>query len=226
MFTITLNKRRRKSISLGFFNRFVLLSKLIRKETVLIYFVFFFVSILLLSTFNKATLHLKLNEFNSAFFDVFFKYTTFLGDGILFGVLVIVFFFINKRMSLVFATAGVVTLLNTHLFKKIIFSGLPRPAQYFGLENLHLVEGVEMAFSNTFPSGHTTTAFAVFTIFCLYYKNCKSQYLWVLLAIIAGVSRVYLSQHFWLDIFVGSIFGILIGFLSMAFFSKHLKKVH
>lgn len=226
MATIVLNKPQEKSISFGFFNRFLYLAKSVRKQTLFIYIAFFLISVALLSIFNKEVLHLTINKYNSLFFDYFFKYTTFLGDGVLFGVLVVVFYFVKKRMSLVFAIAGILTLLITHLFKKILFAGIPRPAGHFGIENLHIVKGVKMAFSNSFPSGHTTTAFAIFTILCLYYSKCKSQYVWVSLAIIAGLSRVYLSQHFWIDIFVGSFIGIVIGFLSMAFFCKPKKHVH
>ncbi|WP_170246038.1 phosphatase PAP2 family protein [Tenacibaculum adriaticum] len=149
-----------------------------------------------------------------------------MGDGIMFGVLTIIFFFVKKKMSLVFAISGVLTLLITHFFKKIIFKGIPRPARCFGADELHLVEGVKMAFWNSFPSGHTTTAFAIFTILCLYFSKCKSQYLWVSLAVIAGLSRVYLSQHFLMDIFVGSFIGIIIGFLSMGLFSHIKQRVH
>ncbi|WP_143569720.1 phosphatase PAP2 family protein [Tenacibaculum agarivorans] len=177
-------------------------------------------SIILLSLYDKKQLHLELNQYHNGFFDAFFKYTTFLGDGILFGVFIVLFFFIKRRMALVFAISGVLTLLLTHLFKKIIFRGLPRPIELIGADQLHLIEGVKMAHWNTFPSGHTTTAFAIFTILILYNYRNRIQYLWILLAIIAGVSRVYLSQHFWIDIFVGSVLGILIAFISMSFYNE------
>lgn len=226
MTTVTLTKTQRKTLSINLISRFYTLIKSIKKQTVFIYATFFLTSAVLISTFSKETLHLTLNNYHSSFFDIFFKYSTFLGDGILFGVLVILFLFIKKKMSLVFGVAGILTLLITHILKKIIFAGEPRPASVIGLDNLYIIDGVKMAFSNSFPSGHTTTAFAIFTILCLYYSKCKSQYLWISLAIIAGVSRVYLSQHFWVDIFVGSFIGIFIGFLSMAFFCKPTKRVH
>lgn len=226
MATIVLYKHQEKTISLGFLIRFVNLAKAIKKQTFFIYLFFFLTSILLVSIFNKEVLHLTLNKYHSLFFDAFFKYTTFLGDGILFGILTVIFFFIKKRVAIIFAVAGILTLVITHILKKIVFTGIARPANAIGLENLHIVDGVKMAFSNSFPSGHTTTAFAIFTILCLFYSKCKSQYLWVSLAIIAGVSRVYLSQHFWIDIFVGSFIGIFIGFLSMAFLHQPAKRIH
>ena len=204
---------------------FVELITSIKKETYLIYGVFFTISLLLISVFNKFYLHTSVNQFHTSFLDVFFKYVTHLGDGAMFGVLVLLFLFIKRKMALVFIVGGVLTLLVTHLFKKVLFKGIPRPVGALGEEALHLVDGVKMALWNSFPSGHTTTAFAIFTILCLYFSKCKSQYLWMSLAIIASFSRVYLSQHFLIDIFVGSFLGIAIGFVSMAFFCKP-KRVH
>lgn len=198
----------------------VLLLKQVRKEVLYIYMFFFLLSVFFITFFNKHSLHLDMNRMHTNFLDQFFKYSTFLGDGIMFGVLVVVFFFIKRRMALVFLTSGVFTLLVIGIFKKVIFKGFARPAASIGVENLHLVDGVKMAFWNTFPSGHTTTAFAIFTILCLSSSKCRSQVVWVSLAIIAGISRVYLSQHYWIDIFVGSVLGIGIGFISMHLFYK------
>jgi len=208
------------------FNTILRQADSIKSGVLTIYFVFFATSFFLVSVFDKVFLHKSINTFHAPFLDLFFKYTTFLGDGIMFGVLFLIFFFIDKRLSYVFAVGGILTLLITHFFKKIIFKGLPRPVAEIGENALHLIEGVKIALANTFPSGHSTTAFAIFTILCLYYYKCKSQYLWISLAILAGFSRVYLSQHFLIDIFVGSTIGIGIGFISMAIFCKPLRRLH
>lgn len=201
-------------------NRLVTNLSVVKREVLFIYTLFFVTSIIFISIFNKYALHLKINQFHTSFFDVFFKYTTFLGDGALFGVLTVVFLFLKRKMFYVFVVSGVLTLLITHLFKKILFKGVLRPVAALNDESLHLIDGVKMAMLNSFPSGHTTTAFAIFTILCLHFAKCKSQYLWVSLAIIAGLSRVYLSQHFLIDIFFGSFIGIFIGIISMSLFCK------
>ncbi|CAL2079566.1 PAP2 superfamily protein [Tenacibaculum sp. 190524A02b] len=196
----------------------------IKKETFIIYGLFFMVSLVLIFIYDKLSLHQIMNQYHNSFFDTFFKYITHVGDGVMFGVLVIAFFFIKRKMALVFLVSGILTLLVTHLFKKIIFKGIPRPVGALGEEALHLIEGVKMALMNSFPSGHTTTAFAIFTILCLYHSKNKLQYAWIFLAILAGFSRVYLSQHFLIDILVGSFLGIIIGFISMSLFYSSLKK--
>ncbi|SNR15367.1 phosphatase PAP2 family protein [Tenacibaculum jejuense] len=226
METVIYKKRSLNSGLKRFLNSLVSFIKIIRKEVSITYFVFFFASVLLVALYNKADLHLILNSYHSSFFDVFFKYSTFLGDGIMFAVLAIIFLFVKRKMTLVFVVGGLLTLVITHFFKKIIFKGVARPAEFLGLENLHLIDGVKIAFWNSFPSGHTITAFTIFAILCLYFRKCVSQYIWILLAIIAGISRVYLSQHFLMDIFVGSILGIVIGFVSMSLFFPERKRVH
>lgn len=206
-------------------NKFTLLLNSVRRETFILYLLFFILSVVLISVFDKRSLHTMMNRYNCNFFDVFFKYATFLGDGVMFGVCTIIFFFVKKRLALVFTISGVLTLVLTYLLKKVMFKGMPRPAEFIGIENLHIVDGVKMAFWNTFPSGHTMTAFAIFSILCFYFGKCISQYVWVTFAIIAALSRVYLSQHFLIDVFVGSIIGVCIGFVSMAlvFPAKSLK---
>lgn len=208
-----------------FFLKIQGLSKEIRRETFYVFLVFSIVSVLFVSIINKHQLHLILNKFHSPFFDVFFKYVTYLGDGVMFGFVAILFLFFKKKVAYAIMVSGILTLLVIHLFKKVFFLGILRPAGFFGEENLHIVEGVKMAYTNSFPSGHTATGFAIFTIVCFYFSKSKSQYLWIALAILIGISRVYLSQHYWIDIFVGTLLGVLIGFLSMSFFYK-IKKIH
>lgn len=89
----------------------------------------------------------------------------------------------------------------------------PRPLTWFA-ENmpdvsLPLVEGVKMNHYLSFPSGHTTTFFVVFftasIIVCA--ENFKGKTLlsiiFFFLACFGAYTRIYLSQHFALDIFAG-----------------------
>lgn len=173
---------------------------------------------------TKIGLHLEINSYHSGFFDLFFKYLTHLGDGIMFGALVVIFFFINKKASLVFAITGIATLLVTHFFKRIVFKGVPRPVELIGKDNLHLVEGVKMAHWNSFPSGHTIAAFAIATILIYRTRNFYLQFLYFGLAVLAGFSRVYLSQHFVEDILAGSALGIFTALVSMKVIDLFNKK--
>ena len=58
------------------------------------------------------------------------------------------------------------------------------------------------------------SAFAIFTLVALLIKNKKGGALVLfILAIIVGLSRIYLVQHFLKDVYLGGIMGVLIAFL-------------
>ena len=106
----------------------------------------------------------------------------------------------------------------------------PRPLTWFA-ENmpdatLPLTEGVQMNYYLSFPSGHTTTFFCLFFALCVIYTyytatpSCERkvlhlfgsiavQVLLFALATIGAYSRLYLSQHFALDVLAGMIIGVL-----------------
>ena len=65
---------------------------------------------------------------------------------------------------------------------------------------------VENAYFNSFPSGHTTAAFAFFcALSILARKHPLLQSLFFLLAAGVAYSRMYLSQHFLADVLAGSL---------------------
>ena len=97
MYTLILNKEKVKNTQE---NKLQILLKAFRKETFIMYLLFCVVSIDLVAVFDKKSLHLIMNKYNSGFFDVFFKYATFLGDGFMFGVLALVFLLIKKTRKL------------------------------------------------------------------------------------------------------------------------------
>ncbi|MCB9081389.1 MAG: phosphatase PAP2 family protein [Lewinellaceae bacterium] len=93
----------------------------------------------------------------------------------------------------------------------------PRPLRYLqdhGIADLvQAVPGVEMHGGMTsFPSGHTTAAFAIFafTAFCLPNKRLTGLSLF-LLALAVGISRIYLAQHFLQDVYLGAMLGTAVG---------------
>lgn len=103
----------------------------------------------------------------------------------------------------------------TAYFSKSFFAHA-RPFAYFeqmGIATqLNLVEGVKVHTGSTsFPSGHTMAGFALFAFLAFCWPNKKlSGTLFFLLALIVGLSRIYLVQHFFKDVYLGAILGVLI----------------
>jgi len=88
---------------------------------------------------------------------------------------------------------------------------------------LHFVEGVKLHALQSFPSGHATTAFNLFFMLSILVKNSWLKLAFFVIALVVGFSRVYLSQHFFIDVVAGSIFGVVSIFIAHYYFSKSQK---
>lgn len=181
------------------------------------------ICVVLILIYSKPELHIFLNKANSPFFDQFFKYITHLGDGTTIAILTIILLFVKYRYAVVFLTGGLVTSGIINLLKKVILDDIYRPSRYFELYEtyqLHFVEGVNLHSLQSFPSGHTGTAFNVFFMLALITSNNWLQVLFFVLAAFTAYSRVYISQHFLIDITVGSAIGIMVMLLFYYWLSK------
>jgi membrane-associated phospholipid phosphatase len=78
----------------------------------------------------------------------------------------------------------------------------------------NLVEGIELHIKYSFPSGHTASAFCILISMCFLLNNNFYSFLMVGVAFIIGFSRIYLSQHFLIDVIIGAIIGSLIPFFT------------
>lgn len=174
------------------------------------------ISGLFLLAFSRTEIHYFLNQFHAPAADWLFKYITHLGDGAIFALALPLAFLKNLRWFFVILLTGALVLFTTGLLKQWIFHGLPRPVKFFGAENLYLVPGVEMHGMNSFPSGHTMAAFAFYFTLCFLLNNRVGSVILFVLAVLVGYSRIYLSQHFLIDVFVGSILGVVCGYLAIA----------
>jgi len=174
---------------------------------------FLFLGIFFFLFYEKGSLVLFLNENSTPFLDVFFKYFTDLGLGGFFAIPIIIALFIRYEYAIMGAISLLMTGILTSIFKQLLFKGMPRPTAYFTQGELSLIEGVDYNSYNTFPSGHTMAAFAMF-LFISFLVNRKGWiFFFFLLALGVGFSRVYLSQHFFVDIYVGSILGVFAVYL-------------
>lgn len=198
------------------------LNQFLKEKNILFLLVPFLLGTLfLMMKYGKGPSHLVVNEWHSPMADVFFKYVTHLGDGAIFAVVILILLFVKIRWAFYELFAAVMTLIFVFITKQVIFNGAPRPTKFFeNSETLHLVEGVKMHAMNSFPSGHTITAFAVFIILAMLVKKNYLKVFFTAVAILAGFSRVYLSQHFLEDIFLGSLIGVAIALFSCTLVDK------
>jgi membrane-associated phospholipid phosphatase len=160
--------------------------------------------------YTKTDVHLFINQFHSAFWDLFFKYFTNLGSGITAIIVCIILLFIRIRYALIMVASWASTGIVIQFLKHIVFPDFDRPVKFFKtVADLHLVQGIELYNRFSFPSGHAATALAIFTLLAMISNRNWVKWLFLLSAWIVAFSRVYLSQHFFEDILFGSILGIL-----------------
>lgn len=176
------------------------------------YLLFLVTFVIFAFSFTKIEMHIWANQINSPFLDNFFKYATHLGDGTTIAILTLILLFVKYRYALAFLAGSLITSGIVHLFKQFLLEEMYRPSKYFELYEtyqLYVVEGVTLRSLQSFPSGHTSTAFNVFLMLALLTKNHYLKFGYFILAIVVAYSRVYLSQHFFVDIIAGSFIAII-----------------
>lgn len=162
--------------------------------------------------FDKVALHIKLNSLvGNPIIDLFFKYFTNVGDGIFAIIIGLIVLLFNIRKGIFILATYIVSGLCTSFLKNFCFGDVNRPHFVFGYfvqkVKLNLVNGVDMVGLNSFPSGHATSAFALFTCLALITENKFTKIIFFTIGLLAAFSRTYLSQHWLVDITVGSLIG-------------------
>ena len=161
--------------------------------------------------FEKGVLELIINQNHHPVLDIFFKYVTHLGDGLILAILLLILLFSNYTLAIITSFSIVIQSIFVSLFKRWLFKGLERPLAFFDESvSLNLVDGVDVHSYNTFPSGHTATGFTVFALILVILQNRTViiSALLFFLAFSVGFSRVYLMQHFVIDAYFGALIGI------------------
>lgn len=177
---------------------------------------FLMASFVLLLLDGKAMSFINLNTYHPFWLNVFFINFTFLGDGIFALCLVAAYFFYWKKRkeAIALLSAFLLSGIVVQVIKNLVSA--QRPRLFFEAGRYpYFLDHVSLANFSSFPSGHTTTAFAIATVLILVLKNKKWQLPILFTTILVGYSRIYLAQHFLLDILIGAIIGSLSGFTAV-----------
>jgi len=150
------------------------------------------------------------NNQHTALGSFYFRYASWLGNTITYLWIFIAFLILRKRREAKMLV-GIVLLTTVVIMTMKAFCFPPnlRPKAFLVDIPLKFVEGVKVYTQNSFPSGHTAGAFGWTLFLALLYKKPWFSMLMVGIAISVGLARVYLTQHFLLDVTVGSLIGIM-----------------
>lgn len=179
--------------------------------------VFFCTGIILAFFFPGHSFFFFLNSWHYPFLDTFFMYVTFLGDGLFVPILFILLLLCKRhllgiQLLVSFLASGLLAQACKHIFQA------PRPKACIDLTVYNnFIEGVTHSGWNSFPSGHTTTVFAIATILALHCKKKSILIGYLLIAILVGYSRIYLGHHFPEDVLAGASLGLITSYITFHF---------
>ena len=196
----------------------------------------------------KGDLHILLCNRHSHTRDLFYRYYTQIAEWFPYIVCLLLLLFGRIGSGVMASAAMAFSALTTQIFKHIV--NAPRPVTWFA-ENmpdiqLPLVEGVRMNHWFSFPSGHTTSFFALAFVVSIIATKCLfagqsetntqttlaakksitavTQIVLFIAAALGGYSRIYLCQHFAADVLAGVVVGITITVICYAIFNRFENK--
>ena len=177
----------------------------------------------------KGDLHLLLCDRHTPARDIFYRYYTQVAEWFPYALCAAILLFGRLGDGLFASACQAFSALTTQLIKHILVA--PRPLTWFAEHRpdvqLPLTDGVTMNYWLSFPSGHTTSFFALALALSILLSTRMPKIPGILvqivlfaLAALGGYSRIYLSQHFTADVFGGMIVGCLITIVCYAVFYR------
>ena len=166
-----------------------------------------------LSIWSSKEIFFGLNSIHTLYLDTFFQNYTLLGDGV-FSIAIFLILLLAERSALAMQviTAYLFSGILSQIGKRAFHA--PRPhAIISNAEYPYFIEGITNTGMTSFPSGHTTSVFALATILALNTTDKRFSLIYLVTAIITGYSRIYLGQHFLADVTAGALIGTFSGLL-------------
>ena len=116
------------------------------------------------------------------------------------------------RQQIGYALVGLLVLIFVTVLKEYVFSSAIRPISFFEQMGIDIANKPDVTLNrkHSFPSGHTTAGFAYFFYLALATRREYLRYGFLFVAICIGISRVFLIQHFMIDVLAGSVLGVSI----------------
>lgn len=167
---------------------------------------------------DKALFYFLNTRLNCKVLDKIMPYITELGGVIFSTIFPIILIVLNKRQS---RTIGFEILFSLGLSQVIVHTLkrlMTRERPYNILKNINTF-GIELK-DYSFPSGHTTAGFTTAMHLSIYAPQLMMVFL--TMATLIGVSRVYLAVHYPSDVLVGFIIGISTAFVSHTYLVNYI----
>jgi undecaprenyl-diphosphatase len=117
---------------------------------------------------------------------------------------VLIFWFTGRKTSRIMVLCGFITFLTAEIIGKIAGLIHSNNQPFSELTNVNKLMGHEV--DNSFPSDHTILFFSFCMVFYLFRR--RSGLLWLILAFLVGLSRIWAGVHYPADVIVGAAISI------------------
>lgn len=180
---------------------------------------------ILLNLYTATQLLLFINGHFSDFTDIVMYHITRLPEIAYIIFILALGLFTQRRYFLAIIISLVVCAMVIVLTKYLFFTNAARPSVWLTESGLqfHTVADIRLHSNGSFPSGHTMAAFCTMALAAFVSKKWWTQLLFFTLALLSGYSRVYVAQHYFLDIYVGGLLGFTIAWLCFSVFESKFK---
>jgi membrane-associated phospholipid phosphatase len=163
---------------------------------------------------DKESLFRVFNTNYNSVMDGAMPVVTMMGNGVVITIILAVLLTIPKLQNRWYFLAALFSALLSSLFVQLVKNlvNAERPLKFFSNADwLHTLPAWEQNMHYSFPSGHSCGAFSMFSLLaCLLPLRFRFWgALFFVLALLVGYSRMYLAQHFFEDVYAGSIVGTL-----------------
>ncbi|MHC1706646.1 MAG: phosphatase PAP2 family protein [Bacteroidales bacterium] len=154
---------------------------------------------------------LLLNSLNWPWLDYFMYVLTWFGDSLFIASVMVLAFPRKTSLLLMMILSLALTGILVQLLKQWVFGDWDRPLKVFeNSADVHII-GDYRLFHRSFPSGHSVTTGAAFTVLAWYLRDKRY---WVIMAgimaVIVSYTRIYTGSHFAGDVLAGSVLGTLL----------------
>ncbi len=175
-------------------------------------------------THRHGDMVLLINHFSANALDPFFFVVTDIGLGSMAAVIAFLLFLYRFHWGLLMGVGLLFTSLFTNILKRHIFLGVSRPLLKLCYTDFtRWIDGVELNWHRSFPSGHTMTIFAVCVVLAYLFNRRGLTVFFFVLAVLVGVSRMYLLQHFLIDVTAGAVLGLIASGLALLIVNRWWK---
>jgi undecaprenyl-diphosphatase len=122
----------------------------------------------------------------------------------------LVFWFTRREENRMMIISATISFILAEMIGKIAGKLHSNNQPFAELSNVNKL--IEKAVDNSFPSDHTILFFAFCMTFFIYQKRWR--YIWIVLALIGGVSRIWVGVHYPADVIAGAVISIFSAFIA------------